>query len=141
MREAHQRHNSNLGSDHGIQMVRRYPPQPGRHGRHFHESHIEPNLPDFHPPWTNLSLEWTTTGEWIPVPKFSDHVGSEPRNYKVARREKYIDEEGKLKEAISYGLDENSLTVWYDLEALRSSPDGNCQQDLCGRTPAPGSRA
>ena len=32
-------------------------------------------------------------------------VGSDPRNYKIARKEKYIDEDGAKKEAVSYNLE------------------------------------
>ena len=116
-----QEYNSNLGNSHGIQLIKRYPEEPGRQGRHHHESHIISNLPDWHPTYTRLSLEWTNTGKWVSVPKHDDHVGPEPWNYSIGSRERYIDEKGQMKEAIAYGLDEKNQAVWYDLEAIREA--------------------
>ena len=46
--------------------------------------------------------------------------GSDPRNYKVARNETYIDEDGVQKEAVSFSL-EDGLTVWYDLAEIKQA--------------------
>ena len=34
-------------------------------------------------------------------------------------RERYVDENGQLKEAIAYGTEERDLLVWYDIDAVR----------------------
>ena len=52
MKQAQEKYNSSLGNCHGIQLVRRYMEEPGRQRKHHHESHIVPNLPDWHPTWT-----------------------------------------------------------------------------------------
>ena len=39
-------------------------------------------------------------------------------NYRVARVEQYIDTDGQIKKALSYGEETNQLKVWYDLEEV-----------------------
>ena len=67
---------------------------------------------------TNKLLVWTQTGSWVQVPMLEGFMGGDPKSYKVARKEKYINEEGEQREAISYGVD-HGLTVWYDMEEMR----------------------
>ena len=39
-------------------------------------------------------------------------------NYRVARVEQYIDTDGQIKKALSYGEETSQLKVWYDLEEV-----------------------
>ena len=47
-------------------------------------------------------------------------MGSDPRNYKIARKERYIDEEGTQREAVSYSVEEG-LTIWYDMDEIKQA--------------------
>ena len=60
----------------------------------------------------------TSYPQTFQVPMIENFEGSDPRNYKVARNETYIDEDGVQKETVSYSL-EDGLTVWYDLAEIR----------------------
>ena len=85
---------------------------------HIYENHIPTDRPTWHPEHTNILLVWTQTGNWVQVPMLEGFVGGDSKSYKVAWKEKYINEEGKQKKAISYGVDQG-LTVWYDMEEMR----------------------
>ena len=37
---------------------------------------------------------------WLEIPRSGDFRGSAPKNWKIAREERYIDEEGEVREAI-----------------------------------------
>ena len=69
MKKAQEHFITTLGKNRVIQLVRRYQEEVGREGRHYHESHIVPDLPDWHPKFTLLILVWTFSGEWVSVPK------------------------------------------------------------------------
>ena len=90
-------------------------------GNHYHEVHVPTDLPRYHPQWTNLALDWTYRGYWLEIPRTRDFRGSTPKNWKIARKESYIDEEGEVRDAISYGLDERNMIVWYDLEEVKNA--------------------
>ena len=55
-------------------------------------------------------------GKWVFEPALQTVEGDDPRLYRIARIEKYIDVRGQTKEAIAYGQLKKDLLVWYDLE-------------------------
>ena len=54
------------------------------------------------------------------LPKHQKYAGSNPRQRRVARVEKYRDEEGVIREAFAFGDSDKNLLVWYSLEAFRA---------------------
>ena len=38
----------------------------------------------------------------------------------MARNEKYVDKDGNVKEAISYGTKYTELIIWYDFEEIKN---------------------
>ena len=89
-----------MGEDKIIQLEKRYP---DNKGRHYMENSIQSNLEKWHPHWTPLKLEWSMSGQWVNVPILQSVEGDDPRLYRMARIEKYIDVRGQTKEAIAYG--------------------------------------
>ena len=57
-------------------------------------------------------------GEWIAVPKHDFVSGGEPKNYRIARREKYFDKKGQIQEAMAYGTEKRDQLVWYNLNEM-----------------------
>ena len=86
-------------------------------------------LPDFpadinrqnHPKITLLFLEWTHEGEWVLVPIDEMDEGPVYKDTKVARIESYIDLDGRIKRAVSYGKEEAKLTAWFDIDELKQA--------------------
>ena len=74
-----------------------------------------------HPKATRQNLVWTHEGEWILVPVDKMDKGPEYKDTLVARIEKYIDLDGNIKRAISYGDDETKLKVWFDIEEMKDA--------------------
>ena len=54
------------------------------------------------------------------IPYF-DIQGDDPRIYRIARIEKYIDRRGQIREAIAYGQLEKEIVVWYDLKRVKQT--------------------
>ena len=69
-----------------------------------------------HPRPTLLNLRWTHRGEWQELPEDPSQEESTKWNYRAARVETYIDIDGQKKKALSYGEEQDQLTVWYNLE-------------------------
>ena len=88
-------------------------------GMYYHEKNVIPDLPYYHPDRTNLALDWTYHGRWCDIPRNRNHTGPAARGWRIARIEKYLDEEGRIKEAFAYGDDEKNILVWYDLEEFK----------------------
>ena len=84
-----------------------------------------PRLPEYlnsipgHPTPTNLDLNWTFVGDWYDVPINPDHSGTEGGQTRVARIEPYIDVNGTIRKALSYGTDKENLGPWYYLEDVK----------------------
>ena len=74
-----------------------------REARHYMLTGIHPDLKPWHPHWTTLKLHWSMSGKWVSAPIYQDTQGDEPRIYRIARIEKYIDRRGQIKEATAYG--------------------------------------
>ena len=74
-----------------------------------------------HPEVTMLQLVWTHEGEWVLVPRDKMDKGPEYKDSTVARVEKYIDLDGKIRRAVSYGDDESKLKVWFNIEEMKKA--------------------
>ena len=74
-----------------------------------------------HPEATILHLIWTHEGEWVVVPYDKLDVGPEYKDSRIARIEKYIDLEGKIRRAVSYGEEEAKLNVWFNIEDIKTA--------------------
>ena len=88
-----------------------------------------PTMPEgiteiYHPLPTYLSIGWTFDGEWVIVPSNNKEVGPEYEKHRLGRIERYIDTDGKIRKALSYGNEDIKLTVWFDLEeVLKAFPN------------------
>ena len=65
----------------------------------------------YHPEPTLLNLKWSHEGEWVKIPTSRDDKGPEYKDCRLGRIEKYIDLEGKIRRAVSYGEEEAKLTI------------------------------
>ena len=74
-----------------------------------------------HPKVTLLNLKWTHEGEWVKVPMSKDDKGPDYKDCIIARIEKYIDLEGRIRRAVSYGNEEIKLKVWFNIEDLKAA--------------------
>merc|ERR1711874_890531 len=68
---------------------------------------------DGHPQPSDLDLHWTQEGEWakIPIERFTRLNKDSP--HEIVRVESYIDEQGVIRKAVSYGRTDLQLGVWY----------------------------
>merc|ERR1711874_255081 len=68
---------------------------------------------DGHPQPSDLDLKWTYDGEWakIPIERFTRLHKDSP--YEIVRVERYVDEQGVIRKAVSYGRTDLQLEVWY----------------------------
>ena len=82
---------------------------------------INPSLKDWHPKWTTLKINWSLSGRWVGAPIYKDTKGDDPKTYRVARIEKYIDIEGKIREVLAYGAKDVELLVWYDIDDIKAT--------------------
>ena len=86
-----------------------------------------PKMPEYlnaipgHPTPTNLDLGWTFVGNWYDVPINPDQNAVEGQQTRVGRIEPYIDLNGNIKKALSYGIDKDNLGPWYNLEEVRKT--------------------
>ena len=96
-----------------------------------------PRLPEYlnstpgHPLPTNLRLIWTHMGDWLLAPEDPAQEGSEFGKFRVARVEPYIDVDGTIRKALSYGRDAESLSPWYNMEDIKPSQSGKYQTLAC----------
>ena len=74
-----------------------------------------------HPDRTRLHLVWSHEGEWIPIPYDKYDEGPNYRDSRIARLERYIDIDGKIRRAVSYGEEEAKLNVWFDLDDIKAA--------------------
>ena len=85
-----------------------------------------PKMPEYlnsipgHPTPTNLNLEWSHVGDWYDVPLGIDK-DAEGTQTRIGRVEPYIDRDGTIKKAISYGSDKGTLSTWYSLEKVKET--------------------
>ena len=83
-----------------------------------------PRLPEYlnsipdHPLPTNLRQRWSHMGDWYDAPTNPEQEGTEFEESRVARIEPYIDVDGIIRKAMSYGGDAESLGPWYNLEDI-----------------------
>ena len=89
--------------------------------RNIHES--IPVMPEmitqfYHPKPSLLKLDWTHDGEWVLIPVDREDKGPDFKNYRLGRVERYIDLDGKIKRALSYGEEDIKLRVWFKLEEM-----------------------
>merc|ERR1711874_185079 len=68
---------------------------------------------DGHPQPSNLNLQWMYEGEWakIPIERYTRLNKESP--YEIVRVQSYIDEQGVIRKAVSYGRSDKQLNVWY----------------------------
>ena len=74
-----------------------------------------------HPKATRQNLVWTHEGEWILVPVDKMDKGPVYKDSLIARIERYIDLDGNIRRAVSYGDDETKLKVWFDIEEMKDA--------------------
>ena len=93
---------------------------------------IAPRLPEEllkvlnHPQPTSLNLVWSHEGDWFIFYMEGGKNGEDPISQRVVRIEKYIDQHGTTRKALSYGEDENEIGIWYHLEDIkRTFPEWN----------------
>ena len=82
-----------------------------------------PTMPEgiteiYHPLPSYLNIDWTHDGEWVIIPSNNKEVGPDYENYRLGRIERYIDTDGRIRKALSYGNEDIKLTVWFDLEKV-----------------------
>ena len=78
----------------------------------------------YHPEPTLLNLKWSHEGEWVKIPTSRDDKGPDYKDCRMGRIEKYIDLEGKIRRAVSYGNEELKLKVWFNIEDMKTAfPD------------------
>ena len=78
----------------------------------------------YHPEPSKLDLDWTHEGAWIMIPTGRDDRGPDYKNCRMGRMEKYIDTDGKIRRAVSYGEEELKLRVWFHIEDMKAAfPD------------------
>ena len=88
----------------------------------YHES--TPKMPEellltpHHPKPSRLKLGWSFDGEWVLVPKNSKDKGPDFTDYRIGRIERYIDTDGNIKRALSYGDEETKLIIWYRMDEM-----------------------
>ena len=58
-------------------------------------------------------------GDWYDVPINPEQSATESEHTRVARIEPYIDEDGTIRKALSYGSDKENLGPWYNLEDIK----------------------
>merc|ERR1711913_257178 len=68
---------------------------------------------DGHPQPSILNLHWSYEGEWakIPIERYTRLNQDSP--HEIVRVQSYIDEQGIIRKAVSYGRSDKQLTVWY----------------------------
>ena len=71
-----------------------------------------------HPQPTNLKQRWSYKGEWHDIPVNPDQEGTELEESRVVRIEPYIDTNGVIRKALSYGKDADYLGPWFNLEDI-----------------------
>ena len=74
-----------------------------------------------HPQPTSMNLVWSHRGEWQEVPVDPSQEGTDQEECRVARVEPYIDTDGKIKRALSYGDDADRLGPWFILEEIQKA--------------------
>ena len=83
-----------------------------------------PTLPEYlnfipdHPLPTNLKQRWSYMGDWHDAPTNPDQEGTEFEESRVARIEPYIDTNGVIRKALSYGKEAEYLGPWFNLEDI-----------------------
>ena len=84
-----------------------------------------PNMPvdllttENHPEPCKLNLNWSYDGKWVLVPKYQADQGSFLREFRVGRIETYIDLDGTIKRALSYGDSPETINTWFKVEDIR----------------------
>ena len=74
---------------------------------------------DNHPQPSKLNLNWSYDGEWVLVPKYQSDQGTFLREYRVARIERYIELDGSIKKALSYGDSQDTINTWFKVEEIQ----------------------
>ena len=77
-------------------------------------------VPD-HPQPTNQNQNWSYKGEWHEIPVDPSQEGTELEECKVVRIEPYIDIDGVIRRALSYGDDADRLGPWFSLEEIQKA--------------------
>ena len=94
-----------------IQLINNYDSAPPR------PDFLE-NFPE-HPDPSTLNAEWSYKGEWREAPKEAKGTGEKGTDTRVARIERYIDYDGRIKRAICYGGKMGDLKIWFDFEEVK----------------------
>ena len=94
-----------------IQLINNYDSAPPR------PDFLE-NIPE-HPDPSTLNADWSYKGEWREAPKEANGTGEKGTDTRVARIERYIDYDGRIKRAICYGGKMGDLKIWFDFEEVK----------------------
>merc|ERR1712121_260781 len=94
-----------------IQLINRYdsaPPKPN----------FLDDIPE-HPDPTTINAEWSFKGEWRDAPKKANGTGDRGTDTRVARIERYVDYDGRIKRAICYAGKMEELKIWFDFDEVK----------------------
>ena len=72
-----------------------------------------------HPVPANYDLKWSHEGRWHDVPLKIEGNGEVGTGTRMGRVEPFIDRDGTIKMAISYGSNKETLKTWYNLEEVK----------------------
>ena len=74
-----------------------------------------------HPQPTNQNQKWSYKGDWHELPVDPNQEGTDQEDCKVVRVEPYIDTDGVIRRALSYGDDADRLGPWFNLEDIQKA--------------------
>ena len=66
-----------------------------------------------------MNTQAHTHTHWYDVPLGTDKDAAEGSQTRIGRVEPYIDRDGTIKKAISYGSDKGTLNTWYSFEEVK----------------------
>ena len=75
----------------------------------------------YHPEPTWLKLNWSHLGEWVKIPVSNKDKGPEYRDARLGRIKVYVDIEGRIRRALSYGEEAETLETWFNLEDVKDA--------------------
>ena len=85
---------------------------------------IHTDLRDWHCQPADYNLYWTISGYWVRAPTSQEPTITSQEQvgpFKACRIESFIDIKGNIHKALSYGEEDKSLVVWYDLKDIQNT--------------------
>ena len=119
----HKLNSSREGKAPSLQLEKNYPNSSDPNWVHPIGFPGSPKLDkSWHPQVSSLCLEFSHEGSWVRVPRrVDDTTGPDYKDFYIARREKYIDEEGQIKYAICYKRSHKEMSIWFREEEMREA--------------------